>query len=239
MTALIRVLTHERKDRVRYCLPSIAAGMRDGDALHIIDDASTEYDVEWLENLVPRFDRIIHRMAKSDHDMENLRRDDLEWFNTRGGYDMLCCVDSDALCHPQWLDEAKRLIERYGLAVSMFNPGLHHKDYTLGEFDGAIIRTLGQGVCLCLSSEHVETVLRKTSADQMIAAGWDWVASRALGKVCVSNPSMVEHLGWGGAHSPDHTIDNFGDYAMNLHPELAETKEKVLQAIRKNTESTL
>lgn len=233
MKAAIRVLTHNRKDRVRHCLPSIAAGMRRGvDELYVIDDQSTEYDVEYLKTLVPQATSIFRTARKSDHDMESLRRWDLTWFLHDSDADMLCCVDSDALCHRWWLREAKHLMRQYGHPVSMFNPALHHADYTIGEYKGAILRTLGQGVCFCFSRAHVETVLHKTTEEEMNSAGWDWVASRALGKICVANPSLVEHLGWGGAHSRDYTAENFGDFAMNLEPDMIPWRNRVIEAIK-------
>ncbi len=142
------------------------------------------------------------------------------------GGECVFVVDSDALYHPDWMQQTMDLYQRYPKAgvITTFNTDKHQ---VLEERDDCIVKKSMGGFAVLLKKEMYAHV-KKTR-------GWDWEMTRVCSEMgyemLATKNSYVDHIGYIGTHSNARTIErcatalNFvGDKAM-----VANYKQQVLK----------
>lgn len=220
--------THNRRQIVAECLPTLKAGMAADDILVIYDDASVEFGYKFME----KWATVVHREQKPIG-IEAQRRNHFRAFWS-SGLPLLYLTDSDALHDPSWRKEAIRLQEvTHGMPICLYNtlshvslPGNTIEDNPDKEF---ILRRVAPGISYLLTREHVRIIMPFVDGLQH----FDWQVPEILGhRFAVSRTSYVDHIGWGGMHHDRKEGLDGGDRALSPTPWLVRRRAQIVSKLK-------
>lgn len=236
---MIYIPCHNRRRIAEQCIPTVRAGMAEGDLLSLWNDGSTEYDDEWLrENC--RADEVRHPLTESANlitetiGIERQRREHfLNFIYRQENYTHAYLTDADALHDPGWRSKALELQDDCGGApVCLYNTKVHadmigntiedHPD------SNVIWRRVAPGISYLLTYGHMWSIFGaiKNMPDPL---HWDWTVPTILGhRMAISAVSYVDHIGHGGLHHPASEGFDGGDRALNPTPWLVKKRAEVV-----------
>lgn len=108
------------------------------------------------------------------------------------GADLVINLDSDAIVKPDFVERLTELHKATGLITSGFNrpqePFLPSK---LGGWN--CIKAHANGINMCFNREQYEQHIKPALLEK--SGNWDYMASESAGRVAVTIPSCVQHIG--------------------------------------------
>src|SRR5208282_6179181 len=166
MKVAIGIPTFNRSHIVEMHARSLSASRLGPDTIVIvIDDASTEYDIEFLKSIFPsRSD--IRRRAKHSGGADLAIRDVMGQLLATDA-DALMLLDSDMLVAENFLEVGVSLLQESDGIISLFNTPNHPSIGSRGPF--VLKRTIGSA-----GSLWRRDVAEKTLAGVAPGKGWDW-----------------------------------------------------------------
>ncbi len=235
----IGITTYNRKSILEKMARSLYGSDLSYDySIRIYDDASTEYDEQYLKELFPDAKSIhIHeRNLGADGNMrymysDFLESDDYYFFN----------ADSDLVFHKGWMNVMMNLIEHTDGVLSAFNvnnpkrhkPGETHliKGVELVEKEtvGAAGTMFSRGI--------IEDIVNGLSDYDSSAFDWKWSSLlRNKGKkIYTLKKSMVQHIGFTGFNS---VSGNF-DYGISFEVDSIENGQAINDVVAEISSSTI
>lgn len=225
----IAIPVHNRLDIAERCIPTVRAGMAEGDALWLFNDGSD--DMRRVIDLTDDRDGLLH--SRTPIGIEAQRRVHFKkfWEQTEA-FTHLYLADADAPHDPNWRTHLLHLQELSGgLPVCGYNTLAH--ECLVGntiEDDPTkpyLLRRVAPGISYLLTRKHVERIMPHVDTLQH----WDWQVPGLLGyRMCVARQSHVSHIGQGGMHHPK---EGEGDVPLNPTPWLVEKRKEIVEALKK------
>ena len=198
--------TFNRSKFVELHARSLCAARLPSDTLIIVlDDASTEYGVEYLELLFPKGSDIRRRSGNSgaaDYAIRNVME---QLLATEA--DALMLLDSDMLVAEDFIEIGADLLPQSDGMLSLFNTPSHPAYGSRGPF--VLKKTVGSA----------GTLWRRDVAEKMFASvpmgwKWDWRSCAFLVdagyEICVTRNSHVQHLGFAEGENSSLWSGDFG-----------------------------
>lgn len=184
---------YNRPEYVKQCFDSLlAADIPKGTAIVLVDDGSNEETKQIIYKFCfENYKKLnIIKLHKANEGVKKALLFGVEHLINSGGCDLIINLDSDAIVKPDFIDEIVGLYKATGLITSGFNnpkePQVHH-----GTLRG--IKAHANGINMCFNREqyesHIKPALLATSGN------WDYMASESAGKVAITIPSCVQHIG--------------------------------------------
>lgn len=191
MKVALVIPIYNRPQYVKRCFASLEKLTVKPDIVVLVDDCSTDIAVDKLIN---------------DFQLNGCRKVNIRLQKNRGvkgalfegidavidKCDLVINLDSDAIVKPDFVE---RLVELHNeklnnLIVSGFN---NSKEKTLEDLAYYQIKKHANGINMCFNSwqyeQHIKPALLAKSGN------WDYMASESAGKVVVTIPSCVQHIG--------------------------------------------
>lgn len=185
-TALV-IPIYNRPEYVKRCFASLEALTVKPDIIVLVDDGSTDKETISLcsDFVINETRHIITNEVNSGVKKALFVGCTYAW--TRGA-DLVINLDSDAIVKP---DFVHRLVDRYKeaegkLIVSGFNnPKEPHLTYKT--------KRHANGINMCFNREQYEQHIKPALLAK--SGNWDYMASESAGKVAITIPSCVQHIG--------------------------------------------
>jgi glycosyltransferase involved in cell wall biosynthesis len=246
----VGVPTFNRRDLVRLSAGSI----KESDAperakIIVIDDGSTEYDLDYLKEIYPAGAEVIGR-ARSTGSADLAAYDALSALCDRD-FDLVICLDSDVMVSSRFVENAVDLVARTDGFCSLFNTPAHP---TISRVDGLLVKNSVGNAAVAWKTELAREIIENVPRGE----NWDWRYSHYLResgrRICCAENSLAQHLGFfQGQNARNHFIDvgaGFLDdsqgnayraieclaFALQRHSrrtyELSDTAEDVLMHLR-------
>jgi glycosyltransferase involved in cell wall biosynthesis len=209
MKIALGVPTFNRSQLVELHARSLCAARLPLDTIIIVvDDASTEYGVDYLEPLFPKGSEIRRRARNSGaadyavrNVMENLLATDA---------DAVMLLDSDMLVADDFLEVGAQLLPYSDGILSLFNTPSHPAYGSRGPF--VLKKTIGSAGALWRRD-----VAEKTFSSVRPGMKWDWRFCAFLVdsgyEICVTRNSLVQHLGFAAG---ENSSLRSGDYGVGF-----------------------
>ena len=166
--------------------------------IFIRDDASREFGVQQIAQLIPQAERIERNAANLGPDANQLQlfRDCLQ-----SGAARVLVLDSDTIVSPSMLEFAEQAFDRTDGFLGLYNSWLHAKR---GDIDSDLIEKWSAGgVATLWDAELLGRVIDRSERDAKRT--WDYSAITELhasgGRVIVSRRSYAQHLGIQGVNN--------------------------------------
>lgn len=195
----ISIPTYNRAKVALQCIPTVRAGMADGDLLHIYDDGSWEFTMEDWAKLRQHAHGASWTQAVGIDAQR--RRHILDFWNDRERHQCthLALVDSDCIADREWRATGLSLLAKYGCPVALYRTATHD-GMTNNVFevrDDAQFQRFAPGVFYLLTLEMVGEVIDRIPEQW----SWDWHLPGLFNyRVCVPLISAADHVGHGGLH---------------------------------------
>lgn len=209
MSLAIGIPTYNRKRIVELHARSVCtARLPDDVPILVIDDASAEYDLDFLRSLYPP-GTVVERRSMNSGGADFAAADVLRRLVATGA-DCLLLLDSDMVLASEFALEVEARLKGTDGLMSLFNSPTHA---VVGE-DGPLLVKASVGAAATVwSRELALEVLAKVP----VGENWDWRFSeylRSTGRrVYATRQSFAQHLGFNeGAHS--NTL--FGDIGLGF-----------------------
>jgi glycosyltransferase involved in cell wall biosynthesis len=209
MKFALGIPTFNRPHFVELHARSLCAARLPSDTIIIVvDDASTEYGVEYLESLFPK-GSIIRRRAENSGAADHAVRNVMQHLLATDA-DAVMVLDSDMLVAEDFLEVSAQLLPQSDGILSLFNTPSHPTYGARGPF--VLKRTIGSA----------GTLWRRDVAEEMFAsvpAGWKWdwrfctFLVDAGYEICVTRNSLVQHLGFAAG---ENSSLRSGDYGVGF-----------------------
>lgn len=209
--------------------------------IRIYDDKSTEYDKEFLNQLLPEAEIVIRETnLKADRNMRQIHIDFLETKD-----DILIQVDSDVIFNEKFFEIINKLLEEEKINQNVFSlyNSINHKEINteikIGGVDFVEKKSIG-GLCVIFFDKKlVQAIVENISDGDCYDWRWSDFILNANKKIYVSKISYIQHMGGinGQNNKCDLNIDfGKGFEASNLEDlKLLEKYEKfVLEKILVN-----
>lgn len=215
---LIIMTTYNRKKITELALKNIVETKKNA-TLWVIDDQSTEYDLDFLKSVVG------DKAAKVEPNPERLNiertryRRQLEALETSFKY--VYHTDNDAIHDPNWIERLQNITTAVpGHVVGLYNSPLHEQD-TLQTIKEAalVVRRSCPGISYFFEQDLIRPAKPWLAlfAQHPYVKAWDYVFSDLIKKPSlVSSVSFVEHYGKGGIHNQDFDRDKAVNPTMAL-----------------------
>ena len=226
----IAIPVHNRVAIAAQCIPTVRAGVADGDLLMVYDDGSDPAAYGEIDELV--------HQTRPAIGIERQRRLHFEqfWDVVFEKFTHLYLTDADALHDPNWREELLRLQQKHGGApICGYNTEAHArlKGNTIEDDPASevIWRRAAPGISYLLTREHVEKVV-KALPGLPEYWHWDWTVPALLGnRFAVCRRSLVDHIGYQGLHHPTEEGPDGGDRALNPTEWLVKKRAEVVAAL--------
>jgi hypothetical protein len=222
---LIVVTTHNRANITELTLKNLTATKRQA-GLWVLDDHSSEYDLDFLKSAAPTAERVERRDKKLGIDYQRFLTQ-LEAFETQ--YKYIYHTDNDAIHDPDWIARLHQLSLVYPQnPICLYNTIFHLKN-TVKVIEAMAIaaRKFCPGISFFYDQEklrpskHLILELLNTTK---LKTNWDFYFSHLLGQLTVTSlMSYVEHFGAGGLHNTDFDRDRAFSptpYLVGVRPEI-------------------
>jgi hypothetical protein len=182
--------------------------------IHIHDDGSTEYNLEWLK-------QFSHSKITSSKKVgiDEIMLNKIVQFKRQSKYDFFYSYDNDILHDPTFFKKLEELYDRYRLPVTLYN-SKYNKKRIRGEKEDVFFLRSFPGASIYLNREDI-SFLNTEAILKMTCTGWDWHFAYILNKrfVC-PKISYCDHYPEGGIHSKRD------DVALNPTDFLKEERRK-------------
>ena len=214
MKVLIEVQCYNRKTITEITLNQIKRYKGIGADLQIVNDHSTEYDVEWLEQFT---DKVVQYPQKANINILKYRT-----FKNflKSDYDYLYMCDNDAYHDPDFMNQLFLVHQQSGgLPVTLYRSSFIKRcgvyKVTKKLPSGEVRKGLFGGISTFLSRKHIEKInelLPETEEqwDKLTEfKAWDsrWQQHVENGCFAVPELSYVEHYGWKGQNHKNFEDD--------------------------------
>lgn len=225
MKLWITVATFNRKNVTEIAIRQLVAFRQDS-FVHVTDDYSTEFDLEWLQALG------VNEVARPPHKMgiDAVRVWELRKFLTTD-CELCYLTDNDAFHDPAFVDVLKQGYRAHHKPVSLYNSSFHWDGQQ--RLDGAfIIRPTIPGISQLYDRKTAETILAAIDAHHPGGVeAWDYTFVRlAQTDAATSNISYVQHYGAYGIHNSSGDHDRC--VASNPSQHLVDTRADILNRLR-------
>jgi glycosyltransferase involved in cell wall biosynthesis len=202
----IGIPTHNRRHLVELNAASLCtSSLPPGTALIVVDDASTDYDVDFLRSIYPK-NAEIRRRPQCSGGASQASRDVMRQLLETDA-DAVLILDSDLLVSSHFLEASVSLLPATDGFLSLFNTPSHAVVGARGPF--VLKKDVG-----CAG-----TLWRRDVATRMfdkVPAGshWDWRFSEFLNNagiaICVVRDSLVQHVGYSAGENCNLTTGDIG-----------------------------
>jgi hypothetical protein len=227
----IAIPCYNRRAVVEQCVPTVAAGASDDDAVILYDDGSTEYDRDFWAFMEAHTTGSVQ--CESMGIDAQRRRHFLEFWGNREihGCTHLYLTDSDCIHDIGWRSALLALQEKYDGAPLCGYRTKTHADYENNIYadipeEDVIWQRFAPGTSYLLTMAHVEKIVKHMPEKW----SWDWSVPGFLGyRMAVSRVSYVDHIDIGGLHSPGSGLGP--ERGTNPTPWLAEKRAQILASL--------
>lgn len=214
---LIVMTTFNRADMTKLALKNIDS-TRQGVALTILDDHSTEYSLDELKSWTSS-----HAVIRPQKKLRiNLLRVEAHKLAQAGNYKYVYHIDNDAIHDPCWVHRLYIMRRNYRGVLCLYNTR-HHFSQTIKESSDFLFRASTPGLSFFYEVSQLDPI--PTSFNN----SWDFVFGDILGPSCVSKVSYVEHFGAGGIHNHDFERDRAENPTLFLEKERPLIIQKLTQ----------
>lgn len=206
MSLAIGIPTYNRKRIVELHARSLcAAPMCDEASILVVDDASTQYGVDFLRSLYP-VGTVVERRPENSGGADFATQDVLRRL-TQTGAQHLLLLDSDMIVASDFAMELEALIADTDGFLSLFNSATHK---VIGEAGPFLLKS---------SAGSAATIWRRDLALEVLenvppGFNWDWrVSAYLLGsgrRICVTRQSLAQHLGFNEGFNSSSTFGDIG-----------------------------
>ena len=166
---------YNRPEYVRRCFDSLSKLTVKPDLFVLVDDGST---VE-----LPAFDG--HWIKQKNGGVKSALLTGIEYAFDNGA-DLVINLDSDAIVKPDFVDRVVELHQSSGLITSGFN---NPKEPILHD----CIKRHANGINMCFDRKQYEAYIKPALLKK--TGNWDYYSSESAGKVAITIPSCVQHIG--------------------------------------------
>lgn len=205
----VHVTTYNRKAVTQRCLERLVKLAGQGH-LHLWDDWSTEYDLDWLRQFTPNVHRLGAKMNNA-----RLKAFALDWFDKKSFLPYCYFTENDDFHAMGSFDIAMCLLNR-GCGTLFRSSGHEASIYEMDSIAGKT-RTISGG-SVFFHREHVGIVQQALELGKDL--GWDWHLNNMIRSWWVPRNSWIQHLWRGGMHA--HVPEKEQDVAINPVLELME-----------------
>lgn len=175
MTTAIVIPIYNRPEYVKRCFDSLSKLTVNPDLFVLVDDGST---VE-----LPAFDG--NWIKKQNGGVKSALFTGIEYAFGNGA-DLVINLDSDAIVKPDFVKRLAGLHQASGLITSGFN---NPKEPILHD----CFKRHANGINMCFNREQYEAHIKPALLRR--SGNWDYDASESAGKVAITIPSCVQHIG--------------------------------------------
>jgi glycosyltransferase involved in cell wall biosynthesis len=206
MKVAIGVSTYNRRHLVELSAASLRSSSIPPDtALIVVDDASTDYDVDYLRSVYPRFSDV-RRRPENSGGASFANRDVMRQLLETDA-DAILLLDSDLLVSSNFLDRGASLLRDTDGVLSLFNTPNHPAIGARGPF--VLKRSIG-----CAGTLWRRDIAAKVFGEVPAGPQWDWRFSDFLARagvsICVLCDSLVQHIGYSSGHNSDFGSGDLG-----------------------------
>ena len=192
MRVAIGVSTYNRRHLVELCAASLCSSSIPLDTpLIVVDDVSTEYDVDHLRSIFPKF-ADVRRRPENSGGASFANRDVMRQL-LETDVDAVLLLDSDLLVSSNFLERGISLLPDTDGMLSLFNTPNHPESGARGPF--VLKKSVG-----CAGTLWRRDVAAKVFTAVPAGPRWDWRFSDFLVKagveICVVRDSLVQHIGY-------------------------------------------
>lgn len=217
---VIVLATFNRKKVTEICLKNLSQTCKYA-TLWVIDDYSTEYDLDFLKQIAPNAN--VFRLEKK-YGIEHLRRHS-HFLAEKAGFKFIYHTDNDAFHDPNWLEKLFEIHQKGFNWIGLYNTA-HHNHRTKRKFDEEIdIRSACPGISFFYKIDLLSGVI-----PDFLPNSWDFVFGDILFECAVSTTSYLEHFGANGLHNTNFD----GDRAKNPTKWLSDRREEILNKLMGN-----
>lgn len=229
---LIVVTTYNRPTITQLALKNITETKRKA-ALWVLDDHSTEYDLDFLRATAFDATRIERRQEKLGVEYQRLTTQ-LEAFET--DYKFIYHTDNDAIHDPDWITRLAQIYDMFkSNPICLYNTPFHmqHTVKVLDQFALA-----ARKFCPGISFFYDQSLLKPSAhliADIVkgpLKTNWDYYVSHFINMPTVTSlVSYVEHFGADGLHNSDFERDR----ALCPTPYLLRNRQGIIDYLMLNS----
>jgi glycosyltransferase involved in cell wall biosynthesis len=206
MKVAIGVSTYNRRHLVELNAASLRSSSIPPDtALIVVDDASTDYDVDYLRSIYPGF-ADVRRRPEHSGGASFANRDVMRQLLETDA-DAVLLLDSDLLVSSNFLEVGVSLLGDTDGLLSFFNTPNHPDIGARGPF--VLKQSIG-----CAGTLWRRDLAAKVISEVPAGFRWDWRFSDFLVKagvaLCVLRDSLVQHIGYSSGHNSTFGHGDFG-----------------------------
>jgi len=206
MKVAIGVSTYNRRQLVELSAASLRSSSIPPDTvLIVVDDASTDYDVDYLRSIYPSFSDVRRRSENSGG--ASFANWDVMRQLLETDADAVLLLDSDLLVNSNFLDLGVSLLRDTDGVLSLFNTPNHPDIGARGPF--VLKKSIG-----CAGTLWLRDIAAKVFSEVPAGSQWDWRFSDFLVKagvaICVLRDSLVQHVGYSNGQNSNFGSGDFG-----------------------------
>jgi hypothetical protein len=216
----LAIATHNRKHLLEKMITSLyLSDMGDHVHLRIYDDASTDFDEDFLRKAFPG-SKTIMRNPVNLGPSKNMHRIFTDFIAQ--GDDILILTDSDLIFNREWLAVVERIIDRTDGVMSLYNSVLHTGILDKFQIDNVSMlnkRTIG-GAGAVFNKNIIKKILSELPPSNTY--DWDWsdYLVKSGVRLLVTERSYVQHIGIVGFNSGNYfggdRSGSLCDYGINF-----------------------
>lgn len=223
MKIWITVSTFNRKKITEIVLKQLVEFKKDS-FIHVSDDYSNEYSVEWLKSL--NVDKVEQPPEK--YGIDKIRAWELKKF-LETDFDLIYFTDNDAYHDPQYIEVLKDAYNRFKKPISLYN-SIYHTEHNEKLDENFVLRKTIPGISQLYDRAMVEKIINKIDHNLGWIGMWDYMFIEFLEtKVVTSSNSYAQHYGANGINSGPNDYDR--DRALSPTKYLIETRDKILREL--------
>lgn len=200
----LAIATHNRKHILEKMITSLyLSDIGDNVHIRIYDDASTEFDKDYLQKSFPESKTILRNPINlgPSNNMHRIFTDFISHDD-----DILILADSDLIFNPEWLAIVERIIHHTDGVISLYNSVLH--TVILGKFQIGNVNVLNKGNIGGAGTVFKKDIIKKILSELPPSNTYDWDWSEYLVKsgirLLVTERSYVQHIGIVGFNSGNY-----------------------------------
>jgi len=216
----LAIATHNRKHLLEKMITSLyLSGMGNNVHLRIYDDASTDFDEDFLKKAFPDSKTILRNLVNLGPS-KNMHRIFTDFISHDD--DILILADSDLIFNPEWLAIVERIIGHTDGMMSLYNSVLHKG--ILGKIEIDNVNMLNKRTIGGAGAVFKKDIIKKILSELPPSNTYDWDWSDYLVKsgirLLVTERSYVQHIGIvgfnGGNYFGGETSGSLCDYGINF-----------------------
>lgn len=206
MKVAIGVSTYNRRHLVDLSAASLRSSAIPPDTvLIVVDDASTDYDVDYLRSIFPSFADVRRRPENSGG--ASFANRDVMGQLLETDADAVLLLDSDLLVSSNFIGLGAPLLRDTDGVLSLFNTPTHRDIGARGPF--VLKASIG-----CAGSLWRRDLAAKVFSEVPAGPQWDWRFSDFLVKtgvsICAVRDSLVQHIGYSNGYNSTFGAGDFG-----------------------------